>query len=187
MKPSAFRRSGRLRDLMLRRRGRLDNPSEEIQMPPDENSPAPDLVTFAGDVVAAYVTKNAIQKDDLPALIVSVHAAFARIGKPQASEPEKPTPRVSIRKSITPDHLISLEDGKPYRTLKRHFTRLGLTPDQYRAKWDLPADYPMTAPNYSKKRSELARGFGLGRKDTQTSRKSAAAKRGPAGARKRAK
>ena len=95
-------------------------------------------------MVAAYVTKNSVQKGDLPALIASVHAAFAGLGKPQASEPEKPTPRVPIRKSITPDHLISLEDGKPYRTLKRHLTRLGLTPDQYRAKWDLPADYPMT-------------------------------------------
>src|SRR3954463_13358824 len=120
MKPSAFRRSGRLRDLMLRRRGRLDNPSEEIQMPPDENSPAPDLVVLAGDVVAAYITKNAIQKGDLPALIASVHAAFVGLEKPQVSEPEKPTPRVPIRKSVTPDHLISLEDGKPYRTLKRH-------------------------------------------------------------------
>ena len=97
-------------------------------MPSDENSPAPDLVTLAGDVVAAYVTKNSVQKGDLPALIASVHAAFARIGKPQASEPEKPTPRVPIRKSITPDHLISLEDGKPYRTLKRHLTRSASLP-----------------------------------------------------------
>ena len=150
-------------------------------MLPDE-SPAPDLVTLAGDVVAAYVTKNSVRTGDLP-----IHAAFVGLLMPQASEPEKPTPRVPIRKSITPDHLISLEDGKPYRTLKRHLVRRGLTPDQYRAKWGLPADYPMTAPDYSKKRSELARGFGLGRKDTQTSRKSAAAKRGPAGARKRAK
>src|SRR4249920_3569159 len=145
MKPSALRRSGRLRDLTLRRRGRLDKPSEEIQMPPDENSPAPDLVTFAGDVVAAYVTKNSVRTGDLPALIASVHAAFAGLGKPQASEPEKPTPRVPIRKSITPDHLISLEDGKPYRTLKRHLAHHGLTPNQYRAKWGLPADYPMTS------------------------------------------
>ena len=150
-------------------------------MLPDE-LPAPDLVTLAGDVVAAYVTKNSVRTGDLP-----IHAAFVGLVKPQASEPEKPTPRVPIRKSITPDHLISLEDGKPYRTLKRHLVRRGLTPDQYRAKWGLPADYPMTAPDYGKKRSELARGFGLGRKDTQTSRKSAAAKRGPAGARKRAK
>src|SRR6476620_7866455 len=130
-------------------------------MPLDDNAPAPDLVTLAGDVVAAYVTKNSVRTGDLPALIASVHAAFVSLGKPQASEPEKPTPRVPIRKTITPDHLISLEDGKPYRTLKRHLTTLGLTPDQYRAKWGLPADYPMTAPNYSKKRSELARGFGL--------------------------
>ena len=171
---------------MLRRRTRLvDNPGEEILMLPDKNSPAPNLVTLAGDVVAAYVAKNAVQRGDLPALIASVHTAFASLGKPLTSEPEKPTPRVPIRKTITPDHLISLEDGKPYRTLKRHLGRLGLTPDQYRVKWRLPPDYPMTAQSYSKKRSELARGFGLGRKaDTQIPRKSAAGKRGSAGARK---
>src|SRR6478752_3670266 len=133
-------------------------------MLPDENSPLPDLVALAGDVVAAYVTTNSVRTGDLPALLDLVHAAFAGLGKPQASEPEKPTPRVPIRKSITPDHLMSLEDGKPYRTLKRHLTRLGLTPDQYRAKWDLPADYPRTSPNYSEKRSKLARELGLGRK-----------------------
>jgi len=154
----------------------------------DETPPALHLVTLAGDVVAAYVTKNSVQKSDLPALIASVHAAFAGLGKPQASQPEKLTPRVPIRKTITPDHLISLEDGKPYRTLKRHLTTLGLTPDQYRAKWGLPADYPMTSPNYSKKRSELARELGLGRKaGTKPPRKSAAAKRGSARARKGAK
>ena len=157
-------------------------------MLPDETPPALDVVTLAGDVVAAYVTKSSVRTGDLPALIASVHAAFARIGKPQASEPEKPTPRVPIRKTITPDYLISLEDGKPYRTLKRHLTTLDLTPDQYRAKWDLPADYPMTSPNYSKKRSELALERGLGRKaGAKKSAKAAAAKRRPAGARKRAK
>ncbi len=114
---------------------------------PDETSPAPDLVTVAGDLVAAYVAKNAVRKDDLPALIASVHAAFADLGKPKQAEPEKPTPRVPIRKTTTPDHLISLKDGKPYRTLKRHLARLGLTPDQYRTKWGLPADYPMVAPS----------------------------------------
>src|SRR4051812_15287275 len=112
MKPSAFRRSAGLRDLMLRRRGRLvDNPTEKMQMLPDENTPAPDLVTLAGDVVAAYVTKNSVRTGDLPALIASVHAAFAGLGKPRTSEPEKPVPRIPVRKSITPDHLISLEDG----------------------------------------------------------------------------
>jgi len=107
-------------------------------MLPDETPPALDLVTLAGDVVAAYVTKNSVRTGDLPALIASIHAAFVGLGMPQASEPEKPTPRVPIRKSITSDHLISLEDGKPYRTLKRHLVRRGLTPDQYRAKGAYP-------------------------------------------------
>jgi predicted transcriptional regulator len=80
-----------------------------ISMQSDENAPAPDLVTLAGDVVSAYVTKNTVRTGDLPALIASVHAAFAGLGKPQAREPDKPTPRIPIRKTITPDHLISLE------------------------------------------------------------------------------
>jgi predicted transcriptional regulator len=81
---------------------------------------------------------------------------------PKPAEPEKPQPPVSIRKPITPDFLISLEDGKKYKSLKRHLRRLGLTPDQYRAKWELPVDYPMIAPNYAAKRSELAKSIGLG-------------------------
>jgi predicted transcriptional regulator len=154
-------------------------------MPPDDNTRAADPVTLAGEVVAAYVAKNSVPAGDLPALIASVHAAFAGIEKPQASEP-KPTPRVPIRKTVTPDHLISLEDGKPYRALKRHLARLGLTPDQYRAKWGLPTDYPMTAPDYSKRRSELARERGLGRK-RGSKQPERAAKRRPVGASKQAK
>ena len=93
-------------------------------------------------MIAAYVSKNVVQRGDLPALIASVHTAFASLAKPVPSESEKPTPRTPIRKTVTPDHLISLEDGKPYRTLKRHLGRLGLTPGEYRAKWSLPTDYP---------------------------------------------
>jgi predicted transcriptional regulator len=124
----------------------------------------------------------------LAALIVSVHAALAGLGNPQSMEPEKPTPRIPIRKSITPDHLISLEDGRKYRTLKRHLAGRGLTPEQYRIKWELPADYPMTAPNYSKQRSQLALERGLGRKaGAKTPTKATAAKRSSVGARKRGK
>jgi predicted transcriptional regulator len=157
-------------------------------MPADETSAAPDLVALAGDVVAAYVAKNAVQRGDLPVLIVSVHAALAGLGKPQSSEPEKPTPRIPIRKSITPDHLISLEDGRKYRTLKRHLAGRGLTPEQYRIKWGLPADYPMTAPSYSKQRSKLALDRGLGRKaGAKTPAKATAAKHRSAGSRNRGK
>jgi predicted transcriptional regulator len=106
--------------------------------PADETSAALDLVALAGGVVEAYVAKNAVQRGDLPALIVSVHAAFAGLGTPQSSEPEKPTPRIPIRKSITPDHLISLEDGRKYRTLKRHLAGRGLTPEQYRINGSCP-------------------------------------------------
>ena len=104
-----------------------------------------------------------------------MHTALAGLGKANEAEPEKPSPRIPIRKTIAPDHLISLEDAKPYRTLKRHLTRLGLTPDAYRAKRGLPADYPMTAPAYSEQRAKLARDKGLGRKPDA---EPAAAKRG---------
>ena len=103
------------------------------------------------------------------------------------SAPEKLVPPVSVRKSITPDHLISLEDGRQYRTLKRHLTRLGLTPDQYRTKWRLPADYPMVAPNYSKQRSEMAHKIGLGRKAAAEKPTKAAAKSRGTGGRKRSR
>ena len=147
-------------------------------MPSDESMAGPDLVSLAGDVVAAYVAKNSVQKADLPGLIATVHAALAGLVTPVAAEPEKAVPKVSARKSITPEHLISLEDGRKYRTLKRHLTRLGLTPDQYRAKWGLPADYPMTAPEYSKRRSQIALERGLGRKAAVApSSKAPAAKR----------
>ena len=121
-------------------------------------------VKFAAEIVAAFVTNNSVQPSEIPALIDSVHAALRRLGTGAAPEPaERPVPAVPIKKSITPDYLISLEDGKRYKSLKRHLrTAYNLTPEQYRAKWDLPADYPMVAPNYAKKRSELAKSMGLG-------------------------
>lgn len=127
----------------------------------DLQDPA-DLVALTADIVSAYVTKNALRPSELADLIGSVHAALGSLGKPIEVPEAKPTPAVSPRKSITEDHLISLEDGRRYKTLTRHLRGLGMTPDQYRAKWGLGPDYPMTAPSYSARRSELAKSLGLG-------------------------
>jgi predicted transcriptional regulator len=116
-------------------------------------------------IVAAYVSNNSVSTAALSELISSVYEALSGLGAPApAPEAEKPVPAVSIKKSLTPDYLISLEDGKQYKSLKRHLGKRGLTPDGYRTKWGLPHDYPMVAPNYAKQRSELAKSMGLGRK-----------------------
>lgn len=120
------------------------------------------LVALAGSIVSAYVARNSVPAAELPGLIASTHAALVGLGAPVPVE-EKPVPPVPIRKTVTPDHLISLEDGKPYKSLKRHLSIRGLTPDEYRRKWGLPADYPMVAANYAAQRSELAKNSGLGR------------------------
>ena len=129
-----------------------------------------DFASITADIVSSYVANNSVHRGDLPNVIASVHAALQGLAAPKQAEPEKPEPRISIRKSVTPDFLISLEDGKQYKTLKRHLGKLGLTAEEYRAKWGLPADYPMVAPSYAAKRSELARSSGLG----QMRRKNAA-------------
>ncbi|ANY83298.1 MucR family transcriptional regulator (plasmid) [Microvirga ossetica] len=121
-----------------------------------------DFASITADIVSSYVANNSVHRADLPNVIAAVHAALQGIVAPKSAEPEKPQPAVSIRKSVTPDFLISLEDGKKYKSLKRHLRGLGLTPEQYRAKWELPIDYPMIAPNYAAKRSELAKSIGLG-------------------------
>ena len=121
------------------------------------------LVSLSADIVSAYVSNNNVQAADIATLISGVHAALANIGKPPA-EPVKREPPVPINRTIKGDHIISLEDGKPYKSLKRHLTSRGLTPAQYRQKWGLRPDYPMVAPEYSKRRSELALALGLGRK-----------------------
>ena len=120
------------------------------------------MISLTADVVSAYVANNSVPVTELSGLVASVHAALARLGDRTAQLAEKPVPPVPIKKTITPDAIISLEDGKPYKTLKRHLTGRGLTPQQYREKWGLPADYPMIAPNYSNQRSELAKASGLG-------------------------
>ena len=124
-----------------------------------------ELVDLTCAVVSAFVTKNNVSASDLPKLIADVHQAFAGLNAPAAPlEAEAAKPAVSVRKSITPDFLICLEDGRKFKSLKRHLAQLGLTPDEYRTKWNLPRDYPMVAPNYSASRSALAKSIGLGRK-----------------------
>ena len=137
-----------------------------------------DLPQLTAELVASYVSNNSVHVSDLPSLISSVHAALTGLGTPEAPEPEKLNPPVSIRKSITPDHLISMEDGKRYKSLKRHLAGRGLTPAQYRQKWSLPADYPMVASAYSEQRSQLARALGLGRKAKEEPEPAPAPKRG---------
>ena len=124
-----------------------------------------DTLDMAADVVAAFVSYNPVPRGELPALIQTVHAALARLsGEAENAAPKEASkePAVSIRRSITPEYLICLEDGKHFKSLKRHLVGHGLTPDQYRAKWKLPSDYPMVAPNYAAARSTLAKAIGLG-------------------------
>ncbi|WP_375461087.1 MucR family transcriptional regulator [uncultured Enterovirga sp.] len=123
------------------------------------------IVALTADLVSAYVGNNAVRAGDLEGLISSVNKALAALELPPPT-PEAPTltPPVSIKRSVTPDYLISLEDGKRYKTLKRHLSGRGLTAAQYREKWGLPSDYPMVAPNYTMRRSELAKTSGFGRK-----------------------
>jgi len=135
----------------------------------DDASPLPsngrNVVELAAEIVSAYVTKNSVPAADLPELIGSVHSALVQVGTEKQVAPVEPlVPPVPIKRSITPDYIISLEDGRHYKSMKRHLTGRGLTPDEYRRKWGLPHDYPMVAPNYAKARSELAKSMGLGRK-----------------------
>ena len=126
-----------------------------------------EIITLTSQIVSAYVSKNSLQTSDLPALINSVHQALKTVGQPQAPA-EVPTdlkPAVPVKKSVTPDYIVCLEDGKKLKMIKRHLqSSYGMTPDEYRAKWGLPADYPMVAPNYAKARSDLALKLGLGRR-----------------------
>ena len=127
----------------------------------------PSLIELASQIVAAYVGRNQVEQADLPKLIAEVHRALDQVAGGGARKDEGPEarPAVSIKKSITPDYLICLEDGKKFKSLKRHLrTQFSLTPEQYREKWGLPADYPMVAPNYANSRSKLAKNMGLGQR-----------------------
>ncbi|MBX9732185.1 MAG: MucR family transcriptional regulator, partial [Sphingomonas sp.] len=121
------------------------------------------LITLTADIVAAHVSNNSVAVSDLPVLIANVHGALAGLGGPVVEPEVKQEPAVSVRSSIKPDYIVCLEDGKKLKMLKRHLmTHYQMTPEQYRTKWNLPADYPMVAPNYAEQRHTLAKKIGLG-------------------------
>ncbi|MFN3837993.1 MAG: MucR family transcriptional regulator [Brevundimonas sp.] len=124
----------------------------------------PELLEMTADIVSAYVGNNTVAAETLPSLIANIHAALSGVSNgPVEVEPEPKEPAVPIRKSIAPDFLICLEDGRKFKSLKRHLrTKYDMSPEEYRTKWGLPKDYPMVAPNYAKARSELAKSMGLG-------------------------
>ena len=129
------------------------------------------LITLTADIVSAHVSNNSVAVNDLPVLIQNVHSALSGLGERQEEPQPKPEPAVSIRSSIKPDYIVCLEDGKKLKMLKRHLmTHYNMTPDEYRQKWGLNADYPMVAPNYAEQRRTLAKKIGLGTKRRRTGR-----------------
>ena len=140
-----------------------------------------ELLTLTADIAAAYVSNNTVQASDVPSVIQTIYRALAGVGATAAQPtPEPQKPAVPLKKSITPDFLISLEDGKKYKSLKRHLrTQYNMSPDDYRAKWGLPKDYPMVAPNYAASRSALAKSMGLGRGGASKAAKPVKAPRAP--------
>jgi predicted transcriptional regulator len=123
------------------------------------------LIALTADIVSAHVSNNSVAVSDLPLLIQNVHTALSSLGDEPVEVEIKQEPAVSVRASIRPDYIVCLEDGKKLKMLKRHLmTHYQLTPEQYRAKWSLPADYPMVAPNYAEQRRSLAKKIGLGTK-----------------------
>jgi len=152
--------------MTVRRRGSTKFSAERqrgLNMKADDEA-VTDYIELAADIVSAFVSNNSVPAVELPNLIASVHATLGRLKTPVVEEKSEPlTPAISVKRSITPDYLVCLEDGKKFKSLKRHLrTRYDMTPDQYRAKWSLPSDYPMVAPNYAAARSELAKNMGLG-------------------------
>lgn len=130
-----------------------------------DSSANANLIDLAADIVSAYVSNNTVPSSDLPNLIGEVYAALQRTSSGVAPEPqpEPLKPAVPVKKSVTPDYIVCLEDGKKFKSLKRHLrTQYNMTPEEYREKWGLPADYPMVAPNYAQARSDLAKKMGLG-------------------------
>jgi predicted transcriptional regulator len=129
-----------------------------------DNLASASYIELAADIVSAYVSNNSVPSTDLPSLISDVHLALVKVAGGAAEAPaEAPKPAVPVKKSITPDYIVCLEDGKKFKSLKRHLrTQYNMTPEQYRERWGLPTDYPMVAPNYAKARSQLAKEMGLG-------------------------
>ena len=122
-----------------------------------------ELLALTADIVASHVSNNSVPVSDLPVLIEQVFKTLASVGGGDAQTNDRPQPAVPIKRSVTPDYLVCLEDGKKLTMLKRHLkTRYSMTPDEYRDRWGLPADYPMVAPNYAKQRRALAKKIGLG-------------------------
>lgn len=130
------------------------------------------FITLTADIVSAYVSNNTVQAGDIPGLINQVHSALTRVSAGGGDAPSEPLkPAVSVKKSITPEHIVCLEDGKKFKSLKRHLrTQYNMTPEQYREKWSLAADYPMVAPNYAAARSQLAKEMGLGQQRRRRSK-----------------
>lgn len=127
------------------------------------------LITLTSDIVAAHVSNNSVAVSDVSALIQNVHAALANLSQSAPAPEVKPEPAVSVRSSVKPDYIVCLEDGKKLKMLKRHLmTHYQMTPEDYRSKWGLPADYPMVAPNYAEQRRSLAKKIGLGTKRRRT-------------------
>ncbi len=122
-----------------------------------------DLLTLTTEIVSSHVSNNRVAISDVPQLIEQVHKTLVSLGADGNGKPERPNPAVPIKKSISPDYIVCLEDGKQLKMLKRHLkTQYDMTPEEYRERWGLPADYPMVAPNYAKQRSKLAKQIGLG-------------------------
>ncbi len=137
-----------------------------------ETATSAELLRMTSDVVAAYVRNNPLQTAELSHVIQAVHSSLSALNNDEdgAAEPQKPA--VSVRRSITPDFIVCLEDGKKLKMLKRHLrTTFSMSPDDYRAKWNLPSDYPMVAPNYAKQRSAFAKKIGLGRGNSKNAGK----------------
>jgi predicted transcriptional regulator len=146
------------KDTYIGRQGRI-----EEQKSMTENTNAGDLLALPTEIVAAHVSNNTVTVADLPQLINQVYQSLSTIGTGPEPAAERPQPAVNIKKSVFPDYIVCLEDGKKLKMLKRHLkTAYDLTPEEYRERWGLPVDYPMVAPNYAKQRSKLAKEIGLG-------------------------
>lgn len=123
-----------------------------------------DILYIAADIVTAYVGRNEVLAKDIPELLDTVFRSVESLARPETASTERPSPAIPVAESVTDDFIYSLEDGQPYKSLKRHLrTRYNMSPEDYRARWDLPPDYPMVAPAYARKRSSLAKKSGLGK------------------------
>jgi predicted transcriptional regulator len=142
----------------------MKNKTRQEQRSMGDHTSSGAFIELTASIVSAYVSNNSVPAADLPALIGQVHSALTRVSSGHGEVSlQPPKPAVAVKKSITPDHIVCLEDGKKFKSLKRHLrTQYNMTPEQYREKWGLAPDYPMVAPNYATARSNLAKQMGLG-------------------------